>query len=232
MKSTRCLGLIGGLGVGATVHYYARLAEGCEQRGQTLDIVITNAYTPRVFSYAEAKDRPGLAAYLNAFIGRMRDAGAELAVVPAVTPHYAIEELIEISPLPILSIFDPLRTELARKEIRRVAIFGTRFVIESDFFGALAGVEIVRPRPDEIDLIHKTYVELAAAGKGSVEKRDHLTAVASTLVQRDGAESILLGGTDLTLIFDEHTAEFPCIDCAAAHIQEILQRIVRPRADS
>jgi|SRR5215470_2916563 len=229
MDSSRCLGLIGGLGVGATVHYYARLAERCEQRGQTLDIVITNAYTPRVFAFVEARDRPGLARYLNAFIGRMRDAGAELAVVPAVTPHYAIEGLMESSPVPIVSIFDPLRSELARRGIRRVAIFGTRFVIESDFFGALAGVEIVRPRPDEIDLIHKTYVELAAAGKGSVEKRDHLTAVASALVQREGVESILLAGTDLTLIFDENNAEFPCVDCAAAHIQEILQQIVRPR---
>ena len=215
--------------MGATVHYYARLAERCEQRGQTLDIVITNAYTPRVFAFVEAKDRPGLARYLNAFIGRMRDAGAELAVVPAVTPHYAIEGLMESSPVPIVSIFDPLRSELARRGIRRVAIFGTRFVIESDFFGALAGVEIVRPRPDEIDLIHKTYVELAAAGKGSVEKRDHLAAVASALVQREGVESILLAGTDLTLIFDENNAEFPCVDCAAAHIQEILQQIVRPR---
>ena len=232
MESTRCLGLIGGLGVGATVHYYARLAEGCEQLGQTLDIIITNAYTPRVFAYVEAKDRRGLAAYLNAYIGRMRDAGAELAVVPAVTPHYAIEDLIGISPLPIVSIFDPLRRELARRGIRRVAIFGTRFVIESDLFGALAGVEIVLPRPDEIDLIHKTYVELAAAGKASLEKRDHLTAVARTLVQREGVESILLAGTDLTLIFDENTAEFPCVDCAAAHIQETLQRIVRPRGAS
>jgi hypothetical protein len=50
-------------------------------------------------------------------------------------------------------------------------------VIESDFFGALADVEIVRPKPDEIDLIHTTYVELAAAGKGSPERRERLTAV-------------------------------------------------------
>jgi len=145
-----------------------------------------------------------------------------------VTPHYAIEGLMENSPVPIVSIFDPLRSELARRGIRRVAIFGTRFVIESDFFAALAGVEIVRPRPDEIDVIHKTYVELAAAGKGSVEQRDHLTAVASALVQREGVELILLAGTDLTLIFDENSAEFPCVDCAAAHIEEILQQIVRP----
>lgn len=225
MRTSRCLGLIGGLGVGATVHYYQRLAQGCEQRGLTLDIVITNAYTPRVFQYVEAKDRAGLAGYLNSYIHRMKAAGADFAVIPAVTPHYAIQELVVTSPLPIVSIFDPLRGELSRRAVRRVAIFGTRFVIESDFFGALPNVEIVRPQRDEIDVIHTAYVELAAAGKGSPEKRDKLTAIAKTLVERDGVRSILLAGTDLTLVFDETTAEFPCVDCSAAHITEILKRL-------
>ena len=225
MQSSRGLGLIGGLGVGATVHYYQRLVEGCEQLGLTLDIVITNAHTPQVFEYVQATDRAGLAEYLNGYIRRMQAAGAEIAAIPAVTPHYCIEELVATSPVQIVSIFDPLRDELARRAIRRAAIFGTRFVIESDFFGALAGIEIVRPPRDEIDLIHSTYVELAAAGKGSPEKRDKLTAVAKTLVQRDQVDAILLAGTDLTLLFDESTAEFPCIDCAALHVAEILKRL-------
>lgn len=227
MRSSRCLGLIGGLGVGATVHYYERLVQGCEQLGLTLDIVITNAYTPRVFEYVEGQDGAGLAKYLNGYIVRMRSAGAEIAVVPAVTPHFCIRELLAIAPVPIVSIFDPLRDELSRRSIRRIAIFGTRFVIESDFFGALANVEIVRPQLDEIDLIHTTYVALAAAGKGSLEKRDKLTAVAKTLVQRDEVDSIVLAGTDLTLLFDEGNAEFPCVDCAASHVREILSHIAK-----
>ncbi len=227
MRTSRCLGLVGGLGVGATVHYYECLAQGCEQRGLTLDIVITNAYTPRVFSYVEAKDRAGLAEYLNGYIRRMHAAGAEIAVIPAVTPHYCIDELAAKAPLPILSIFDPLREELARRAIRRVGIFGTRFVIESDFYEALSNVQIVRPTAEEIEAIHSTYVELAAAGKGSAEKREKLTAIAKALVQRDRVEAIILAGTDLTLLFDETTAEFPCVDCAAAHIRKILDSVDR-----
>lgn len=224
MHNSRCLALIGGLGVGATIHYYERLAKGCEQRGFVLDIVITNAYPPRVFEYVQAQDRAGLAEYLNAYIGRMQAARAEIAVIPAVTPHFCIKELVATSPVPLVSIFDPLRDELARRAIRRVAAFGTRFVIESDLFGALAGIEIVHPRPEEINVIHTAYVELAAAGKGSAEKRDQLTAVAKTLVERDRVDAIILAGTDLALLFDSK-AEFPCVDCAAIHIDEILKRL-------
>jgi aspartate racemase len=225
MQNSRCLGLVGGLGIGATVHYYERLAKGCEQHGLTLDIVVTNAHTPRVFQYVEAGDRSGLAEYLNGYIRRMHAAGAELAAVPAVTPHFSIAELVAMSPVPVVSIFDALGAEISRRAIRRVAIFGTRFVIESDFFGALAHIEMVRPRPDEIDVIHTTYVELAAEGKSSPEKRDKLRTVAETLMRRDGVDAIVLAGTDLTLLFDEITAGFPCVDCARAHVEEILRRV-------
>jgi aspartate racemase len=228
MKNSRCLGLVGGLGVGATVYYYERLARGCEKLGFALDIVIANAQTPRVFAYVEAKDRDGLAEYLNEFIGRLKAAGAELAVIPAITPLYCAKELAAISALPIVSLIDPLNRELAARKARRVAIFGTRFVIESDLFGMLSGVEIVRPGAEEVDRIHETYVELAATGDASPKKHEKLTALAYHLVSRHAVDVILLAGTDLTLLFNESNTDFPHVDCAALHIREILRQVTGP----
>lgn len=225
MEKSRCLGLVGGLGVGATVHYYQKLAKGCEKLGFPLDIVITNAETSRVFGYVEGDDREGLAEYLNGYIGRMKTAGAEIAAIPAVTPHFCVKELVAISPLPLVSIFDPLAEELATRGARRVAIFGTRFVIASELYGALTAVEIVKPRADEVEVIHSTYVELAAAGKGSEEQHEKLAALAKTLVHRDGVDLIILAGTDLTALFNESNTDFPHVDCAALHIETILRQL-------
>jgi aspartate racemase len=227
MKNSRCLGLIGGLGVGATVHYYERLARGCEKLGYALGIVITHAQTPRVFAYVEARDRTGLAEYLNGYIRRMQAAGAEMAVIPAITPLFCAKELAATSALPIVSLLDPLNRELAARKSRRVAIFGTRFVIESDLFGELSGVEVVSPAPDEIDLIHKTYVELAATGEPSVEEHQQLTSLAHRLVTREAVDAILLAGTDLTVLFNENNTDFPHVDCAALHIREILREVTK-----
>ncbi len=228
MEKSRCLGLIGGLGVGATVHYYERLAKGCEKLGFQLDIVITNAQTLRVFEYVEAGNRQGLAEYLNGYIRRMKAAGAEIAAIPAVTPHFCVTELAAISAVPVVSIFEPLLHELAARSARRVAIFGTRYVITAELFGALRDVEVVRPKPDEVEFIHNTYVEVAATGKGSSEKHEKLTALAKTLVRRDVIDAIILAGTDLTLVFNETNTEFPHIDCAALHIEAILNRLAVP----
>ena len=227
MKNSRSVGLIGGLGVGATVHYYENLARGCDTLGFALDIVITHAQTPRVFAYVEAKDRAGLAEYLNGYLRRMKAAGAEMAAIPAITPLFCAKELAATSALPIVSLLDPLNREIETRKARRVAIFGTRFVIESNLFGALSGVEVVRPGPDEVDLIHKTYVHLAATGEPSAEKHEKLTSLAHRLMTRDRVDAVLLAGTDLTLLFDESNTDFPHVDCAALHIREILREVTK-----
>jgi aspartate racemase len=222
MRKGRCLGLVGGLGIGAAVHYYQSLAKAHEARERTLDLVMAHAETATVFAYVEAGDRDGLAGYLVGFIHRLKAAGAEVAAIPAVTPHYCIHELIATSPLPILNIFEPLVHELAAREVRRVAVFGTRFVMESALFGLAGDVEIVRSRPEEVNSIHDTYVELARRGKGSEEQHRSLTALAHTLQTRDGVDAIIFAGTDLALLFNETNTDFPSIDCAALHLEMIL----------
>ena len=226
MSKGRCLGLVGGLGVGATAHYYEKLARAHEDRGHTLDIVITHAEIPRVRGCVEANDRNGLAEYLGTFIRRMQGAGAETAAIPAVTPHLCVRELIAASPLPIFNIFEPLINELKLRGIRRIAVFGTRFVIESRLFGLLGDVEIVQPTADEVNYIHNTYMDLAQHGQSTEEQHRNLTALAHTLLERDRVDTIVLAGTDLVLLFNETNTDFPSIDCAALHIAAITNGLL------
>lgn len=226
MKSGRCLGLIGGLGVGATVHYYETLAKTHEALGRALNIVITHAQIGRLREYVEANDRDGLAEYLISFIRRMKAAGAEIAAIPAVTPHMCVRELIAASPLPIFNIFEPLVDEFRTRATRRAAIFGTRFVIESGFFGFAGNIEIVKPRVEEVDFIHETYMELAQRGKGTRKQHDQLTALAHTLLEREGVDTIVFAGTDLVLVFNDTNTSFSFVDCAALHIAAITNGLV------
>ena len=222
----RCLGLVGGLGVGAAVHYYVNIAKAHHAEGRTPDLVMTHAEPPRVMEFIRADDRKGLATYLNGFIERMQAAGADFAVVPAVTPHFGIHELVAISPLPIIDIFGPLKQEIARRGLKRVAVLGTRFVMESDLYGEVAGVEFVRPQPGEIDRIHEIYTTIALSGVDKPEQHTELTGIAHTLIERDKADAIVLGGTDLALLFNETTTDFPYLDCGALHIRAIVQAML------
>ncbi|MBS0220970.1 MAG: aspartate/glutamate racemase family protein [Proteobacteria bacterium] len=84
---------------------------------------------------------------LATFIDRLGRAGADSAVLPAVTPHICIAQLKERVCLPIINIVDPIEAELRARGIRRVALFGTIFTMQGSLWGQLANAEIVKPRP-------------------------------------------------------------------------------------
>ena len=225
MEKSRCLGLLGGVGVGAATHYYRELARASETHGLELDLVMIHAETPRVVSYVQANDRTGFETYLNGFFARMKAAGAELAAIPSVTGHLCYKELASSAPLPLIVLFDEIPEEAARRSIKRVAVFGTRFVIESELYGAVPGLTYIRPHPDEIDQIHNIYMRVALDGKGTEEQHRDLTRLANTLLDRERLDAIIFGGTDLSLLFNAGNTSFPAIDCAALHLRAITQVI-------
>ncbi|HEX5230090.1 MAG TPA: aspartate/glutamate racemase family protein, partial [Bryobacteraceae bacterium] len=177
----------------------------------------------RVRAMLETGDKTGLASYLAALVARLKAAGADFAVVPAIAPHMAIDELTKLSLLPLIDVLAEVRREVDARGLRRVALFGTRYAIESRLFGRLDHLEVVTPRPDEIDYIHTTYFAMVDAGAASSAQHDGLTRLAHELIRRDGVEAILLAGTDLALAFNESNTDFPHIDAARVHLESILR---------
>ena len=219
------IGIIGGLGVGAGLHYYKELAAAHDKIGKPLELVMVHAQMTRVFEHASKGDAPGLARYLEEVIGQLKRGGATIAAIPAVTPHLCIRELLSISPLPLVNMLEVIADEVRTRGLHRVALFGTRFVVQGKMFGQLPGVDVVTPRPEEVDFIHNTYFSIASTGAGNDEQHRGLTTLAKTLCARDGVEAILLAGTDLSAIFNEGNTDFPHLDCARVHIQAIMRAV-------
>jgi aspartate racemase len=46
------------------------------------------------------------------------------------------------------------------------------------------------------------------------------------LIDQEKVDAIMLGGTDLALVFNPDTAPFPLIDCAAIHVDRIAERAI------
>ena len=76
------IGLVGGLGVGAAIHYYRELAAAHEQDGRPLELVMAHAQMSRVFEHASAGDLPGLARYLADILANLNPPVRPLASSP------------------------------------------------------------------------------------------------------------------------------------------------------
>ena len=219
-----CVGIVGGLGVGATVNYYEKIAAACKARDVVPDLVITHADVDHGQSLVREGKLEALAAYLADFIARMARAGATAAAIPAVTPHICIRQLTPLLEIPLINIVDVLAAELRARKITRVALMGSVFTVQGSLWGQLAGVEIAKPQPDEIAFIGQAYQRILD-GQTAATDAEELRRIAANLQRRDGVELVLLAGTDLAVMFDEATAGFPCLDVARLHIDAIVDRL-------
>jgi aspartate racemase len=210
--------------VGATIHYYRELVKAA--RGLTLRLLIAHADVNLVLSYAGRGNVTQMAEYLAGLVRQLEGGGANIAAVSSITPHICIAELTRLSPLPLVNLVAEVADEIRRRGLQRVALFGTRFVMESALFGQLAGAtEVIQPSPGETDTIHETYLELVRDGAGSERQFHILNDIAHTLCSRAGAEAIVFAGTELSLVFNAGNTDFPHIDCAGLHIESIMRRL-------
>ena len=98
----------------------------------------------------------------------------------------------------------------ARESFKTVGILGTRMVMETRLYGAIASAAVVVPEGEALDEVHKNYAEMAIAGRVTDAQRRVFFAEGEKLCRDQGAEVVLLGGTDLFLAFQGPIADSRC----------------------
>ena len=166
----------------------------------------------------------GLGEYLGGLANQLADGGASFVAIAAVAPHLAIKEITAISRIPVVSILSVLKAELAAKSWPRVAIFGNRAAIDTQVFGSLPEHVVIPLAPDIRDIIHAAYIDIALQGKRGTARETALFQEVAKDLADQGAEAILLAGTDLSSFYAEEKPTFPHIDMAQLHIDEIICR--------
>ena len=220
----RLLGLVGGLGPNATVYYYNGLIAQHKAQGRVARMLIAHADVDYGRPLAESGRLDELARYLNGFIDEMAAAGAEMTAIVAVTPHICSTQLAPLLKIPLIDMVSTVADAIEARRLKRIALFGTRSTVQTKMFGRL-GVDVVMPRPDEIETINNAYLDVVY-DRSTAATLDRLRDLAGTLMKRDGAEAVLLAGTDLSTVMNEQNAGFPTLDCAGVHIKEITRQLI------
>ena len=225
------IGLIGGIGPAATDVYYRGLVTAARRTGQSLELTVAHADAPTLLAHLEAGCTSAQCAIFEKLAHRLASAGAECVAVSAVAGHFCIDAFKAVSHLPVVDLIEAVSQHLLRLGIDHVGILGTRAVMASGFYGKLEGTRIASLGDVERQKVHDAYVGLAETGCATPEMFKVFVAAASEL-RAQGAQTILLGGTDLAAIFSEQTAPFPVLDCAHIHINAIMEYAAAKRITS
>jgi aspartate racemase len=213
------IGLIGGIGPAGTISYYRRLMAAAA--GQPLELTIVQADVMTLAANAEADQRHEQARVYADLIQRLKNAGADVAAITSVGGHFCYAELLPISPLPLCSGIDPLDLHFAAQGIETIGILGTTTVMQSRVYGQLHKTRSVVPPEAVLPDIGAAYVGMAKSGICDDALRQTFFEAGRQMMDQ-GADAILLGGTDLGLAFDDHDPGFPVIDAAQVHVNALF----------
>ena len=225
----KTVGIIGGIGPESTIEYYRRLLTS--HRVQTGEesapsVIINSVDNRKVLGLIAAEEFSALLDYLGAELDRLYRAGAGVALVAANTPHIVFDELSLRSSIPLIDIVEATCTAAQAAGLRRVALFGTRFTMEGSFYSKKFsdwGIQLVVPDAIEQAYIHDKYMTELLRGVILPETRQHLLSIAAAMKRRDAIDGLILGGTELSLIFREPTVVgLPVLDTTQIHVEAAL----------
>ncbi len=215
------IGMIGGIGPAATLFYYKQLAKVYSEHDVELELTIVNSNVKNLIANLAAGRGREQATEFKRLADRLVSVGAECVVITSMGGHFCLPEFAPISPLPIIEGPSSVRDHLITRGIKRPGILGTRKVMETHLYGVLDEFEPVIPEGAGLDQAGQDYIDIAVAGDATSEQGTRLLDAGERLIEQQGAEVILLGGTDLSIVYDDSTS-IPFIDTAQVHVDAIV----------
>lgn len=211
------IGLIGGIGPAATAVYYERLTAAMRAADRRLELTIVHADVRELVRNNQADDRAAQAEIYRRLIDRLAAAGADCAAITSIGGHFCYAETEAISALPLVSAVTPLDDFFVGEGLGKVGLLGTEVVMRSRLYGQLRRTEAVVPEGNLLSIAN-TYESVAVGGVCSDAQRAAFFEAGRRMVEDQGAEAIVLAGTDLGLAFDGHDPGYRVIDALDVHV--------------
>lgn len=226
----RKLGLIGGTGPESTIEYYREIVYGAEKvSGAFPELVIESLSVFEVLRYSGKEDWDGLTGYLLRGIRNLAAAGAETAALTGITPHVVFDRLSALSPIPLVSMVGTSSSYAAGKGFRRIGLLGTGPTMRGSFFQDAfheSGIETVIPQGDELEYIASKIETELEYGIVKEETQRAFCQIVERMAREDGIEAVVLGCTELPLIFQGLSLPVPSIDVMRIHIAALIDLIL------
>jgi aspartate racemase len=166
--------------------------------------------------------------YLATAAQTLETAGAELLLIGAVTMHKVAQFVQEAIDIPLIHIVDVTAAAVKAKGIRKIGLLGTEYTMESSFFIerlSKFGIKVIVPHQIERERVHQIIFEELTKGKINPESRKCMLDMVQILGSM-GAEGIILGCTELSLMVTQADVTLPLFDTTYRHATSAIEKAV------
>jgi len=220
----RTIGLLGGMSWESSIEYERLINTEVRRRlggTHSADLLIRSYDFAAIESLQELDDWDGAGALLASDAAHLEAAGAELIVLCTNTMHRVAPAIEAAIGVPFLHIADATAAAIDRAGLTRVALLGTRYTMEQDFYrGRLAerGFDVRIPAGPERAMVHQVIFDELVRGEVNAESRAGFLAVIERMLG-DGAEGVIAGCTEIELLVTPEDVACPYFPTTALHAQ-------------
>ena len=223
------LGLIGGMSWESTQSYYQLINQTVKAKLGGLHSAKLCLYSVDFAEIAElqaAGDWQKMTTILAGAATSLKRAGSDAIVICTNTMHKISDEISAASGLPVLHIADATAKRLKYDGVKRIALLGTRFTMQQDFYKArlqnLHGIEVITPNNDQQALVHDIIYDELCRGEVNASSRQTYLDIIDALHQQ-GAEGVILGCTEIGLLVQQAHTQVPLYDTTKLHAEAVVE---------
>ncbi|MCT2418009.1 aspartate/glutamate racemase family protein [Pantoea sp. XY16] len=224
----KVIGLLGGMSWESTALYYRILNQQVKQQLGGLhsaELVLWSVDFQRIEQLQAAGEWQQAGEILAEAARNLERAGAQFIVLCTNTMHKVAAQISAATDIPLLHIADATGRRIQQAGIRKVGLLATRFTMEQDFYrGRLQqqfGLEVMTPNEADRLFVHKVIYHELCLGEINPSSRRRYREIMQSLVAQ-GAEAIILGCTEITLLVDATDASVPLFDTTLIHAEEAV----------
>jgi aspartate racemase len=225
----KTIGLLGGMSWESSLHYYRLLNEEVRARLGGLHsarCILSSVDFADIEPLQRADRWDEAGAILNRAALGLERAGADLLLLCANTMHKVAEAAMRGVRIPLVHVADVTAERVRAAGLRRVALLGTRYVMEQDFYRRRLverGLEVTVPGAADRAEVNRVIFEELCLGRIEPASRARYAAVVEALAAA-GAEGVVAGCTEIGLLLRPEDVSIPLFDTTAIHALAAVDR--------
>ena len=226
----KTIGLIGGMSWESTRHYYALLNEAVKARLGGLHsarCILWSVDFADIEPLQRANEWEKAGEILNRAALGLERAGADLLLICANTMHKVADQAVRGVRIPLLHVVDVTAARIRAAGLRRVALLGTRYVMEEDFYrrrlAERHGLTVTVPEKADRDEVNRVIYEELVLGRVEARSKARYLAIMNALVA-GGAQGVIAGCTEIGMLVGQADLAVPLFDTTELHARAAVER--------
>ena len=211
----KTIGILGGMGPLATCDLFSKITQitdaSCDQEHVRICIDSNTEISDRTNAIIHHGKDPVPEMVKSAV--RLQGLGADVLIMPCNTAHYFYDRILPFVDIPFLSMIDETAKVISDRGLRKIGLLATDGTLQTAVYEKAfkkRGISIVVPPPENQVHIMDLIYNGVKAGNKEIDTKPTKKTIEDLF--RKGAQTLVLGCTELPVAFDLYGFDYPKTD--------------------